>query len=102
MKPLLTAVCCLLLAGCAATTQIDKQWVTQFQYDHNVNNEKWASKDLTQDQETCQESAFYRARGAFFMDKVEYERLYRKCMEEERGWRLSETEEQKDPGTKTP
>ncbi|MBW1774192.1 MAG: hypothetical protein JRJ51_11890 [Deltaproteobacteria bacterium] len=99
MRYVLTVVCCLLLVGCV-TNQIDKAWVNQFKYDHNANNEKWTDAQLQQDQETCQESAFYLARGAFFMDKEEYARLYKKCMEEEGGWRLSETDEQKEPSPK--
>ena len=91
MKYILTVVCCLFLVGCV-TNQIDKQWVNQFKYDHNVHQEKWTDEQLQQDQETCQESAFYLARGAFFIDKEEYERLYKKCMEEERGWRLNKTD----------
>ena len=99
MRYVLTVVCCLLLAGCV-TMQIDKAWVEQFKYDHNTFNEKLTDEQLQQDQDACQKSAFYLARGAFFIDKVEYEKLYRSCMEEERGWRLSETDEQKKPSPK--
>ena len=102
MRLTLTFVCCLLFAGCAATTQIDKQWVNQFPYDHNINKEKWTEAELKNDQDACQESAFYRARGIFFMDKPEYERLYKKCMEEERGWRETKTKETKPEETKNP
>jgi hypothetical protein len=89
MRLLFTGVCCLFLSGCV-TTQIDRQWVNQFNYDHNIYGEKQTEAELKKDQETCQESAFYRARGSFFMDKEEYARLYKKCMEEERGWRRSQ------------
>lgn len=99
MRYVLTVVCCLLFVGCV-TMQIDKAWVNQFEYDHNTLNEKWSHERLQQDQEACQKSAFYRARGAFIMDKEEYKRLYRSCMEEERGWRLSETDKQKEPSPK--
>ena len=95
MRYVLTVVCCLILVGCV-TNQIDKAWVDQFNYDHNAFKEKWTDEQLQQDQGTCQKTAFYLARGAFLIDKVEYERLYKKCMEEERGWRLSETDEQKE------
>ena len=91
MRYLLTVVCCLFLVGCV-TNKIDKAWVNQFKYDHNALKEKWTDEQLQQDQETCQKSAFYLARGAFFIDKGEYERLYKKCMEEERGWRLNKTD----------
>jgi hypothetical protein len=91
MRYVLTVACCLFLVGCV-TNQIDKQWVNQFKYDHNANVEKWTQEQLQQDQDTCQESAFYLARGAFFLDKEEYERLYRSCMEEDRGWRLNKTD----------
>lgn len=91
MRYVLTAVCCLLLVGCV-TNQIDKTWVNQFKYDHNAIHKNWAYEQLQQDQDTCQKSAFYLARGAFFIDKEEYERLYRSCMEEDRGWRLNKTD----------
>lgn len=100
MRLILIAVCLLLLAGCAATTQIDKQWVNQFPYNQNLYEKKWTEAELKKDQEACQESAFYRARGAFFMDRLEYERLYKKCMEDDRGWSFSETGEDKIPAGK--
>jgi hypothetical protein len=100
MRSVLIAVCFLLLAGCAATTHIDKQWVNQFKYDQNAYEKHWTEARLQQDQEACQDSAFYLARGAFFMDKAEYERLYKNCMEEDRGWSLSKTDENKIPTNK--
>jgi len=86
-------LCSLVLAGCV--THVDKNWVDRFQYDSNVKKPHWTVEELQRDQQACRESAYYLARGVFFMDMKEYETVYRQCMEEERGW---EIKKEKEPG----
>ena len=90
MRFVLGLICSLCLAGCV--TQVDKHWVDRFKYDSNVKKPHWTVEQLHQDQEVCQKSAYYLARGAFFMDMKEYESVYRKCMEEDRGWQVQKEE----------
>ena len=89
-------LCFLFLAGCV--THVDKNWVDRFQYDSNVKKPEWTAETLQRDQEACRDSAYYLARGAFFMDMKEYESVYYKCMEEERGWQITKEEETAEAG----
>lgn len=99
MRFTLGLLCSLFLAGCV--THVDKQWVNRFEYDRNVEKPRWTVEQLHRDQQVCQKSAYYLARGAFFIDMKQYESVYRECMEGERGWRVEGEEGKGDSGMGT-
>ena len=84
LLPLIYMVILAMCFGCAT----QQQWVDSFKYNHNVLKKEWKVEDVNSDHETCSDYATRIAWGVLTIDKEKFEKIYRKCMEEERGWRV--------------
>ena len=74
----------ILMFGCA--TQSMPERADPFNYNQNIANQNWTSKDYKRDHKLCQGEA--QKKTVFQMDARAGEKVYRKCMEE-RGWRAN-------------